>query len=271
MATNPVKLMFASASVGAFSGTDADYSARDFILQCEDVMNNFSVTDDGHKIAFVRSHLQSGSRASHLMQASAFTEPHENKNYPEFRSNFLETFDVAEKYWLVRAMNSAATTVLANLGQRDIFVAQVIANQIATDLMKCLKDTGWMDGYMTYTNIKKYTELLLYMLILDGEIRKSTLFLEFRPRDTLHSFVQKLKTKIEEKEGVPYLFSDVAADQDKNAGANVSASSVAAACQGKAEHTCSYCQREGHSVSRCYQRIRDQRRQKSNATARKAM
>ncbi len=56
MATSTIKLLPTSVSVRAFSGTDADYSARNFIRQCEDVMTNSFVTDDGDKIAFVRSY-----------------------------------------------------------------------------------------------------------------------------------------------------------------------------------------------------------------------
>ncbi len=105
MATSIIKLLPNSASVREFSGTDADYySARDFIRQCEDVMTNSFVADNGDKIAFVRSRLLPGSRAFSLMQASTFTEPQERKNYPEFRSNFLETFGKAEKCSLLKAL-----------------------------------------------------------------------------------------------------------------------------------------------------------------------
>ncbi len=145
MATSTIKLLPTSASVRAFSGTDADYSARDFIRQCNDVITNSFVTANGDKIAFVRSRLQPGSRACCLMQASAFTEPQESKNYPEFRSNFLETFGEAEKRSLLKALNAGAKTVWTVSDGKDMFITQISANRVATDWLKCLKDTGWFE------------------------------------------------------------------------------------------------------------------------------
>ncbi len=40
MASTAIKLLPTSAAVRLFSGNQSDYSARQFILQCEDVMNN---------------------------------------------------------------------------------------------------------------------------------------------------------------------------------------------------------------------------------------
>ncbi len=70
MDTNTIKLLPTSASVRAGLGIEVDYSAREFIRQCEDVISNSFVTDDEDIIAFVRSRLQPGSRACNLMQAS---------------------------------------------------------------------------------------------------------------------------------------------------------------------------------------------------------
>ncbi len=62
MATNNIKLLPTSAAVRVFLGTDLDYSAQEFIRQCEDVMTNSFATDNGDKIAFLRSRIQPGSR-----------------------------------------------------------------------------------------------------------------------------------------------------------------------------------------------------------------
>ncbi len=40
MASTAIKLLPTSAAVRLFSGNQSDYSARQFILQCKDVMNN---------------------------------------------------------------------------------------------------------------------------------------------------------------------------------------------------------------------------------------
>ncbi len=81
MATNPsmaattIKLLPTVAVARLFSGNQSDYSPRQFILQCEDVMNNSFVSDPGEMISLVRSRLESGSAAANLMHCAAFLEP----------------------------------------------------------------------------------------------------------------------------------------------------------------------------------------------------
>ncbi len=75
MAATAIKLLPTSAAVRLFSGNQSDYSARQFFLQCEDVMNNSFVSDQGDMISFVRSRLESGSAAANLMHCAAFLEP----------------------------------------------------------------------------------------------------------------------------------------------------------------------------------------------------
>ena len=82
--TNPIKVLPTVAEKRAFSGTVPEYSAREYIAQCEDVMANSYMTDNADKISFLRSHLQPGSQAAHTMCASAFTEPLRNRDYELF-------------------------------------------------------------------------------------------------------------------------------------------------------------------------------------------
>ena len=65
--TSTFKLLPTSASMHVFSGSDLGYTAREYISLCEDVMKNSDINDKGDQISFVRSCLQLGSRASHMM------------------------------------------------------------------------------------------------------------------------------------------------------------------------------------------------------------
>lgn len=245
----------------AFSGTEDDYTARDFILQCEDVMNYSFVSDPGDKISFVRSRLQPGSRASALMQASAFTVPQERRDYAAFRSHFLETFGDDVKHSLVKGVNLCVDTLRTNAGTKGLIQGQVDAYRLSTDLIKCLKEGGWTDGEnMSLDNTLKFLEFLIYMIVLKDQYRKSSLSLEFGPDDKLHDFVLKLKTKIEEEEGAAC--PAVAGVRQENANSNASASSVVASTTGKPKFKCSYCQRDGHTVYYCKMR-RQMRKTKS--------
>ncbi len=55
-----IKILPTTASVRSYSGAETDYSAREFIGQCEAVMQNASVIEPGNKITFVKSNLQPG-------------------------------------------------------------------------------------------------------------------------------------------------------------------------------------------------------------------
>lgn len=50
------------------------------------------ITDAFNEISFVHSRMQAGSRANHLMQANAYTEPQEEEGYDWFRANSVDTF-----------------------------------------------------------------------------------------------------------------------------------------------------------------------------------
>ena len=75
--TSHIKVLHTNATVREFSGTGSDYSARECINFCEDVVADSIITEGSDKIRFVRSKLQQGSRASLLVQASALTRPPE--------------------------------------------------------------------------------------------------------------------------------------------------------------------------------------------------
>lgn len=58
-------------TIRQFSGSDEDYTTRQFLDLCESVIN--SSTKEDHKIVLIRFRLQPDSWALHLMQSSAFS------------------------------------------------------------------------------------------------------------------------------------------------------------------------------------------------------
>ncbi len=72
IAQAPIRVIPTDVSIRQFSGSDSDYTARQFLDLCEASVVHSSITEDHDKITFVKSHLQPGSRALVLMQSSAF-------------------------------------------------------------------------------------------------------------------------------------------------------------------------------------------------------
>jgi len=269
--TNPIKVLPTTATVREFTGTDSDYSAREFINLCEDVMANAFITEGSDKISFVRSKLQQGSRAALLMQASAFTKPLKERDYKAFRSNFLQTFGDNFKHNLVKGVHLAVEKLLVSANSQDMYEAQVGANGFSEDIMKYLKDNKWADAdNMPTSNVSKFLEFFAYMLLLKGKTRKGSQALSFEPTDELHEFVAKLRTRLDEKEGEAYMpTSAVAASRVSSAQELDSTYASVTASRKPQSFTCTYCNREGHSTSRCFIRMREQRKaqKKTGATS----
>ena len=265
-----IKLLPTSAAVRPFTGTDSDYSAREFLTQCEDVMANSFVTDDGTRISFVRSRLQPGSKAGRAMQVSTFTEPPASVDYAEFRTTFLEEFGSAAKRSLVKGVNVAVDTIIGGVASMDDLEARIAANQISKDCDEYLNENGWCEGnYISRKNHRKFIELYTYLILLQGDKRQCSLSLDYAPTENLHKFVQKLRIKMEERGGdVRVASSTVAAAQiaDEALGNDSSVASVTTGSKNK-RFLCNYCHREGHTRNWCIARRKDQNQKKRDAGA----
>lgn len=197
--TPAINVLPAPVTVTAFSGTDPNYSARDFLEQCENVMANSFVSDPADKIAFVRSRLQTGSQAHFQMSASAFTTPMEEKDYALFKIRFLEVFSDFTQKGVVKGVNSICERLAGLVFSHDTLDAQVHANKIAKNLKLLLTQNGWItNGSISVESVRNFLEFYTYMLTLKNTQRKSALALDFKPTDCLHDFCQRLKIKMEE-------------------------------------------------------------------------
>ncbi len=80
-----------TASIHSFSG-DSDFSARESITLCEDVIKGSSLTEDADKISLIHSRLVPGSWALNLIQSSAFTLTDISSVYEQSKWNFQRVF-----------------------------------------------------------------------------------------------------------------------------------------------------------------------------------
>ncbi len=88
----PIRIIPSHTSIRQFSGSETDYTARQFLDLCELAIISSSITEDHDKIAFIRSCLMPGSRALNLMQSSAFAAGDIGVNYDIFKKNFIKIF-----------------------------------------------------------------------------------------------------------------------------------------------------------------------------------
>ncbi len=80
-ASVPIKVMPSDASVREFTSTEADFTAKDFVRLCENIMHNSSVTTDVDKINFVCARVKPGSEAFKRMRVSSLTKSITRGNY----------------------------------------------------------------------------------------------------------------------------------------------------------------------------------------------
>ena len=258
----PIKVMPSGASVREFSHEEGDdYSARDFIQLCENVMRNCSISEPADKIAFVQSRIKYGSDASQLMRVSAITQPAKDQDYDTFRHQFLQIFGENVKHSLVKGVHLAAERILAKVDSQSADKAMVDANIISEDLLMYLKDNNWLTaGQMSEANLLKFLEFFIYMLELKGKIRKGSQELSYEPTNKLYEFVAKIKAKKDATLGETALISPVVEATNITSGiAALSPAPTRSAddTASKPAVVCNYCKKPGHPESRCYVRRND--------------
>ncbi len=257
----PIKLLQTSVSVRAFTGTEGDYSARDIIEHCENVMRNSCIVDDADKITFVRSRLEPGSPAGGGMVASAFAKPIRKNYYGSFRTNFLIIFAGEAYRSLVKGVSNAVRSLVADIASLNLLESQVLAYRFTEDFDKYLRDNGWDEGgYISIENHNKLIELFIYMLSVKGECRESATSLDYKPTEDLLDFVQRHKTKLEEKGNKALTIGATQAEQADEG----EPSYAAVAATHKGGVTCQYCQRERHTINRCYLKRKEKRQRKKS-------
>ena len=256
---NHLRALSMGAAVREFSGTDPSYTAREYIDLCEATMNTCGIIAEEDKIAFLRSRLQPGSRASIMMQASAFVVTQAEKDYSEFRINFLSAFGDSATLSMVKGVNAAVEVLHSKGGSLDPDMSSVEAFRVTGDFISILKDNGWIQGdMMTVQNVSTFLEFYNYMIFLNGKCRRSTLSLMFEPKERLIHFVNRLKTKLRETNNLNS--SAVAAALPSTGDENLEPSYAAVTMSNRQVYTCTYCQREGHTAGRCFVRQKDQRK-----------
>lgn len=252
-----------TVSIREFTGQDTDYSAFQFLSQCEDVMNNSNVTEDGDKISFVRSRLKAGSPALQAMEMSAFTIPQKNKNYKAFKERFLSVFGDGAAGHFVQGLITTVEKVLSVHSAHSWFMGQIHAANHTKDFAYILEANGWFNGEnLTKDHFITFMELCTFMFSLKPSERKLARSLTFAPTDTLGDFAHKVKTKLEEKEGVTPASASVLASAQPTSGSSAEPlpSFAAVTASGTPTLTCTYCRRDGHTTSKCFARVREQRK-----------
>ncbi len=165
-----------------FSGSDADYTAKQFLDLCEAAIVNSSIIENHDKIAFIRSRLLPGSRALLMMQPSAFASVDIGANYNAFKKNFIRIFWGGNKTSIVRQIAHTVETLQKNASTNPIWDGMIEANQLATDCNKSLIDTNWVENsQMSEDNLKKFLEFFFYQFHIPQKARRSSLTLNFKP------------------------------------------------------------------------------------------
>ncbi len=237
VAQTPIRVIPTHISIRQFSGSDVDYSARQFLDLCESDIVNSSITEDHDKIAFIRSRLLPGSRALLLMQSSAFASSDIGSNYEIFKKNFIKIFGGGNKPSIVRQVAHTVESLQKNASTKPIWDGMVDANQLAQDCIKSLKDANWItNGQISENNLKKFLEFSYYFFQIPDKARRASLTLNFKPGGKLVDFVSDLEIKLQEHAQI----TDVKA-------------SVAAPIQSasKSSLLCYTCKEAGHIAKNC--------------------
>ena len=233
----PIRVIPTDISIRHFTGSDSDYTARQFLDLCEASIVHSSITEDHDKIAFVKSRLQPGSRALILMQSSAFAAADIGTSYDLFKKHFIMIFGGGSQQSVIRQAAHTVEAIQSKTSTKAIWDGMVEANQLAVDSIKSLKDAKWFqEGKISEEGLKRFLEIQFYLFHIPEKARKACLTLAFKPETKLVDFVSQLEIKLQER----------GSDSDVK-------SSVAAPIQARSRSLprCYQCKQEGHFAAHC--------------------
>lgn len=252
-----IKLLHQDPSLKKFSGDDPNYSAITFLQQCEDSIKNSSVTQDGDKISFIRSHIVHGSLAEELMRANAFNTSVNELSYAQFRDNFLLTFGSSQEIEPLLWSFHLADSLTTKLGTLGVLRGMAHAADTANEALTALQSTSWFeDGKLSAQRLRSILEFQYYILYLTPQERRFASTIDFKPGDRLLDFVSKLRRKMREAPPPSAPVAPVVVSEGSKPSPSPATSSSGSQNPqtSRPPLTCSHCHKNGHTYDYCFLR-----------------
>lgn len=257
--TPTLKLLHQAPTIPHFDGENLlQYSALQYITLCEDTMANSCITSDADKISFIRSYLTPGSLASDLMSATAFDPKALNYDYTQFRSNFLKAFGPPQVKDSFQWVHQGAEAFTTQFSQLSYLRAQSRSAQLASIAVDSLKASSWIqNGVVTEEHFRTIIEFMYYINFLNPQERRIASTLEYKQSDSLLDFATKIGTKLRDAPPSPYVASSSKPDALKQPASFLPHNQTQ--LRQSSSNICSYCNKIGHRVQRCFLRQRHER------------
>ena len=118
---------------------------------------------------------------------------------------------------------------------------------------------------MPFKNVFRAFELFFGVAFFEPRYRKHCTTYDYKPQDTFFELITYVREKIKSA-GDSTASAMVAAVPSNAAGDNDTPTYAAVAVSGKNITTCTYCQRERHVATKCFVRMKDQRKMQKNKT-----
>ena len=197
-----LRLLPNTSKVKAFTGTDPSHRVRVFVKDVENLIQSTHVTDDNEKIAFFRSQVEPSSFAHTLLDSCTLSVPAEKGDYEEFKKIFIETFEDVSGDNIVKGLHHVTQQFQKSAAAFSRLESLVTATKLSEELEKLLEDGGWFEAdSIKKPYLRKFLQLFTYIQGLQANERSSILTLTFDPaKDDLHTFSQRIKTKMEEQD-----------------------------------------------------------------------
>ena len=256
--TSPtIKLLHQDPAIKKFSGEDDRYTALQFIQACEDQMVNSSITTGADKISFVRSQLTPDSLASDMMLAHAFDPKALNYDFLQFRTNFLEAFDHTHtqgSFQWIYTMSDALTKDMGNLGRMR---GQSRSAQLAAEAITSLRASACIQNdQISVEHLRSLLEFQYFVMFLTPQERRVASSLDYKPGDSLLNFASKINRKLKVLPTSSQAVASVLKEFSAPTVPVTSTSASSTSARSSITNACSYCNKVGHTVERCFRRRR---------------
>ena len=229
------------------------------------MMSNSNILTGADKISFVRSQLTPSSLAAQLMTASAFNPKALNYDYDQFRQNFLKAFGTSHTKDSFQWIHDGAEAFTTHFSSLTYLTAQSRSAELATDALESLKTAGWIQNdVLTTENFYRIIEFQYYINFISPQERRIASSLQYTQNESLLDFDTKIGTKLKE---IPP--PQIVASTTVQLPASTQAAKPSQTPERKStSYICTYCNKPGHVIERCFQRQRHERQSRSPSAQR---
>ena len=239
-----------------FSGEHGTDNINTFMEKAEGYFDTNNITKDDTKIAIIKRHISSDTRAWMLIHASIFKQDELLTNYAKFKDVFLNVMGTDSKAEPLSWVKDFAQTLGEDMGKLPADIAFAKAGMIRDQIQTCIQNWTWQkdDETMTKKNFLCIMEYVWFYCAAKPEVKHLSRTKEFKATDQFYEHVKHIRNEIAERDSnrVGRAFPVAKVEEKKGTENAVAKTHMETGTKPKNQTPfCNYCKKLGHTEEKC--------------------